>query len=155
MQVPTGWATVTFQKVLNSYPGEALVSVGGKPVVSSVKLGHGRILFVGGYLCQDFTSPPPEGNAVFVRAMLERCGVKPGVHTDRPHVHAVVQSNESERYLFLLNLEHRARRVTCTFPSRPPASLEDVYTGQSVELGGGCAVVDVDCKRARIFRVGH
>jgi len=145
---------VVFYGGVRTHCGEPVLELGGAPVVSRLELGDGLLFYVGGHVAQEATRPAPEGNVQLVRRLLDMGGVKPLVHTDRRDVHAVLQRGADEAYLFVLNTGIRAQTVTVTFLSERPAQLRDVYDGETMAVAGdGRAVLDVDCKRARVFEL--
>jgi len=155
-QVELEWGEdrVVFYGGLRTHRGKPLLEIGGMPAASRLELGKGVVFYVGGYVAQDMTGPAPEGNVRFVRRLLELGGVRPLACTDRRDVHAVLQSNDRESYLFLLNTGSRARTVKVSLLSERPAALRDVSDGEEIKVSPeGCAEVDVDCKRARILKL--
>jgi beta-galactosidase len=144
---------VSFYHRLHTHAGQPIVEMGDVPVVSATQLDEGVVIYVGGYVAQELDGPQPEGNVAFARGLLELCDIRPRVYTDRRDLHAVIQSNHSEAYLFLFNLGTRSRNATLTFHFEAPDKLLDVTDGEEYVVQDGSCEVDVDCKRARILRM--
>ncbi|MBS3762614.1 MAG: beta-galactosidase [Planctomycetes bacterium] len=145
--------SVTFYEGLWSLPGESIVSLGNQPIVSGHALGEGVVIFVGGYIAQDLSGPAPEGNVEFAGRLLEFCEISPRVKTNRRDIHAILQTNDQEGYLFLLNLGLRARSAKVSFQHNAPRALKDAQTGEEIQLADAEARVDVDCKRCRVMEL--
>jgi hypothetical protein len=144
---------VTFYHRLHTHPGQPILELGDSPVVSATQLGEGAVIYVGGYVAQKMDGPQPEGNVDFVRRLLELCDLHPRVSTNRRDLHAVIQANHAESYLFLFNLGTRSREAMLTFNADSPDKLLDVTDGEEFALEDGVAEVEVDCKRARILKM--
>lgn len=152
-RITWGSDEVTFYHRLHTHPGESILELGDQPVVSATALGEGAVIYVGGYVAQEMDGPQTEDNVAFARRMLQLCDLRPIVSTDRRDVHAVLQSNDLESYLFVMNLSDRSREVDVAFHRGTPERLVDVNDGTEFSVTGEIATVDVDCKRARILRV--
>ncbi|MFP4176730.1 MAG: beta-galactosidase [Planctomycetota bacterium] len=146
---------VTFYKRLHTHPGRSIIELGDTPVVSATALGQGALIYVGGYIAQDLDGHQTDGNIGFADRLMELCDIAPPVSTGCRDIHCVMQSNESEAYVFITNLSNRSQLPEVCFYDDAPATLRDVRNGDQFKVEAGSVEVPVDCKRSRILQMRY
>ena len=133
--------------------GEALATVGRTPVVTTKKMGKGKVVFLGTLIGQAYPEKEPAENVEFLRRLLGSLGILPVVETGERFVEGVVRKSSKECLLYLYNLGIRAKRVRVKFPRLRVKKLVDFWTKKAYPVRGGEVELPLDVKSASVFRV--